>query len=60
MCACAARPIRSARSGDRERIELKPGWTRVTTRGAIEAARAYVCTGHRPTNLDFDPVAAHI
>ena len=42
-----------------ELIELKPDWTRVTAQGAIEAARAYVRTGSRPTNLDFDPVAVH-
>ncbi len=42
-----------------EVIELKPDWTRVTARAAIEAARAYVRTGCRPTNLNFDPVAVH-
>jgi len=41
-----------------ELVELKPDWTRVTARAAIEAARHYVRTGTRPTNIHFDMVAA--
>ena len=40
-----------------ELVELKPEWTRVTAEAAIEAARHYVRTGTRPTNLDFDQLA---
>ncbi|HYS34462.1 MAG TPA: Imm1 family immunity protein [Pseudonocardiaceae bacterium] len=40
-----------------EVIELKPEWTRVTAEAAVEAARRYVRTGTRPTNLDFDRIA---
>ncbi len=40
-----------------EVIELKPEWTRVTPRAALDAARWYVRTGRRPTNLEFDRVA---
>jgi len=38
-----------------EVVEFKPEWTRVSARGAVDAACRFVRTGLRPGNLHFDP-----